>query len=282
MSASTHDSPSEDHAQVDLGGRLLVTGLMLMLVAESLLATGALIQLSFVHLIVGIVSLCVALYLANWIYSGDRPARKVLLGWTGLQILLAGGAVLAYIASRGEHESMRIFGIAAPTNGTAISLAVLKLFSYLFLGYVLSQSASVKNFLRVKAGREPHAIEPASIAPSGVVVAIGEKEKRAVVEIGAWMQATGMILIVAGVLSIIAGARNTNQIHLIEGALIAVLGAVMLGPVGVIRRLSPEQLDRAFLLTALGQLKALYKKQVAILGGLAVVAVVMLVMLLRG
>lgn len=282
MSASTHESTSDDHAQVDLGGRLLVLGLMLMLVVESLLATAALIQLSFIHLVVGIVSLCVALYLGNWVYTGDRSARKVLLGWTGLQILLAGGAVLAYFASRGEHESMRIFGISAPTNGTAISLAVLKLASYLCLGYVLSQSASVKNFLRVKAGREPRALDVAAIAPSGVVVPIGDKEKRAVVEVGTWMQATGAILIVAGLLSIIAGARNTDRIYLIEGALILVLGAVMLGPVGVLRRLSPDQLDRAFLLNALGQLKALYRKQVAILGGLAVVAVVMLIMLFRG
>ncbi|MBM4070805.1 MAG: hypothetical protein FJ271_17895 [Planctomycetes bacterium] len=281
MSASTHDPANEDSAQVDLGGRLLVLGLMLMLVIESLLATAALIQLSFVHVVIGIVSICVALYLSNWIYTGDRPARKVLLGWTGLQIFLAGGAVLAYFAAHGEHESMRVFGIAAPTNGTAISLAVVKLGCYLFLGYLLSQSASVKNFLRVKAGREPHAIEPASIAPSGVVVATADKDKRAVAEVGTWMQATGLILIVAGLLSVIAGARHASRIYLIEGALIAVLGAVMLGPVGVLRQLSPDQLDRAFLLSAFGQLKALYKKQVAILGGLAIVAVVMLVMLFR-
>lgn len=278
MSAS-----SEDHAHVDLGERLLVTGLMLMLVTEGLTATAAMVRFSFLHVLWGIVCVGVALYLANWIYTGERMARKVLLGWTGLQVLLSFAAVLAYFASRGDEHSMRIFGIAAPTGGTAIGLAVMKLASYLFLGFLISQLASVKNFLRVKAGKEPRAVEPATLTPSGVVVALSEKEKLAVAELGTWMNCTGIVLIAVGLLALIASvnAAEISMVSVIRGGLILALGAVMLGPVAVLRQLSPEQLDLAFLLNAVSQLKSLYAKQVALFGGLAVVTVVALFLLLR-
>ncbi len=278
------NSSTEIKDRVDLGERLLVTGLMLVLVAESLVATAAMVRLAWLHVLLGIISVGVALYLANWVYSGNKTGRKLLLGWAALQVGLAALALLAFLIAREDEHVMRLFGIAAPTGATALGLALLKLVAYLFIGTLLLQFISVRDFLSVKAGEEPQPIDRPTIVPSGTVVAVNDKERKAIGDLGNWMSKAGMVLIAVGILALVVSLQGLTDdplkatIYLVVGALVLGLGAVMQGPTALVRQLAAESLDLAFLVNAVGQLKALFTKQLAIFGGLAVLCLAAVVL----
>jgi hypothetical protein len=256
-------------ARVEIGERLYVTGFMVAFWSELVLTivrNG--LHFSWASVVIGTITIPVLLYLANWLYSGNRTAQLTTLVVIAVQVLLAllGLKLVPALASLNEQ-----IGPYCATIG------ILRLFVYGGLAAML-YSPRVRDFLNHQRGGETAAEqEPVEIqiTPTGTAVALTDEQLENVGSVGSLVQIAAFVTIVGGLLQLVSaidgGARGILQA--IQGVILLALGVFLLSPAKGLRMLGTPGADTAYLSHSLATLTAFFKRQLLLVVILAVVLI---------
>lgn len=274
---------------VETGEKLFVIGLVVSFVIEVAFAAACVLERTWGGFFFGVLGAVVILRLSNGLYAGSASAVKWLLGWTGLQLLLALAAFILSAAAPGRDNPAALlgYGISWVPYG--------KLAAYVIVGAVFF-SASVRAFLFLKAGGALADVKTKSpLAASGASLPLTAEQSQTVATLAGLLRWASIVLIVVGIVRAyfgwtaanapITGASNELTAiwaralpPLVDGIAMLLVGIVLLGPAGAFDFLKTKSTDTTFLMNALGQLRCLYLTQAA-LAGLMIVGVVIALVL---
>lgn len=260
----------ERNERLESGEKLFVIGMVVGFVVEVAYATASVIDRTLDGFLLGVIGALVMLRLANWLYTGNNTALKCMLGWAGLQIVLAVGALLILSAATGRDNPASRFGYS-------ISWVPFgKLAAYVIVAGLLV-SPSVRAFLFLKAGGDLAEIkDKAPLAPSGTTLPLTAEQSQIVARLANLLGWASLVLIVVGALRTYFGwtlahadvAQAADWIKggpmLAEGILLLLVGVLLLGPAGAFDFLKTKSTDTTYLMNALDQLSSLYQKQLVL------------------
>jgi hypothetical protein len=229
--------------------------------------------------VLGAVFVAFLLYLANWLYSGNRTAWTAALGFAGFQIALAAGVIVAMLTS---HR------FAAYLGESLIWLAVAKAVAYAAFAGFLSLPKAIHDFLGLRRGETIPDETPAVVEAPPVEVPAGPMPLPLVDDqvarfgsLSTWMQLAGGLLIAAGLLRFYVGLASIEPAlafrkwlpglpAVLEGIAATLFGIYLFLPAAVVKRV--QNRDMSDLLKAFKNLQQLYSIQLIVLA-VAVVAV---------
>jgi hypothetical protein len=252
----------ERNERVESGEKLFVIGMALSFVTEVAYAVASVLEATWGGFFLGLIGAVFILYLANWLYTGSNTALKWMLGWAGLQVLLAiiAWAIVAATPGRTNAATLLGYGISWVPFG--------RLAAYAILGAILL-SPSIRVFLFFKAGAEITAVvkEKAELAPSGTPLPLTAEQTQVVAGLANLLGWASLVLIVVGVLrayfgwNLMTGDWIKGVPPLLEGIVMLLVGILLIGPAGAFDFLKTKGTDTTYLMKALEQLKSLYQRQ---------------------
>lgn len=272
----------ERNERVESGEKLFVIGMVVSFVTEVAYTTASVLEGAWGGFFLGLIGALIVLRLANWLYTGNNAALKWMLGWAVLQLILAVAAWALLRVTSGRD-------IVAHTLGYGISWVPFgKLAAYAILGAIL-MSPSVRAFFFLQGGGELAEIKEKTLASlTGKTLPLSPAESQTVANLAKLLRWTSWTLIGVGVLRLILGLKllEPDWIKaapaLMEGLVMLLVGALLLGPSGAFDFLKTKSTDTTYLMSALEQLGSLYQKQGVLLALVAVVVVGAFVVRLLG
>src|SRR5262249_15877601 len=96
--------------RVESGEKLFVIGMVICFVTEVAYPTANLIESFLDGFLLGVVGSLVVLRLANWLYTGNSTAYILVLGWAGLQIIVALGVLVMISTGFGRESPSHLLG----------------------------------------------------------------------------------------------------------------------------------------------------------------------------
>jgi hypothetical protein len=272
----------ERQERLEYGQKFFVIGVFILLALESLVAIISVgLAFSWVRLLLAAAAGILLLYLANRIYSGDKGARNLLVGWFGVQTIVLAAAALCLGLGLVEGPGLfRHVGAATPW------LAVLLLAAYVGVTALYLSSATVKEFLADRGGEVLPEREVVEVDP-GAPVAWADDQKKSFSALAAGMKVAGTALVIAGVLNVLAALRVMADqpdvwTWLVEGVAYLALGGALFGPAAAVRVVVESAVTGVgYVVHALGRLRQLYLIQAVVAVVLAAVAVVRLVQMFQ-
>jgi hypothetical protein len=294
----------------DLGHRFFLLGIFAILVAEvvvTLVNVGQWFQWS--SCLLGIVAGLGILYLGNWLYTGDKGALKVTQFWVLLQLALVLIAVIITVTGAPPDST-----IPGHLGINAMWQAYLKLAVYLGFAYLLFVPGATLDFFASQRGEtltKAPLVATEQTAAAGAPVDLAPEHVKALDGLFGAMKMASGILVTVGVLQILTGllaareylpgaqqqAADEGQaplqlildsqasgpardlavglLGILNGALLAALGAVLLAPAKALQTLmgaSPR--NTGFVMNFLTTLLGTFKAYLAILLVLIILVVV--------
>ncbi len=130
----------ERQEQIDFGERLLVAGVLSVLVVEAFFTILSLtLYLNLPRLALSALGGVLILVLGAWLYTGNRRAQQVAVGWTGLELVLSLIPLLWLLLHPGQAEKEPlILALGVPEAW----LAAIKFLVYLSFFLMLTISVT--------------------------------------------------------------------------------------------------------------------------------------------
>jgi hypothetical protein len=259
----------ERHERQELGEKLLVAAGMLALATElSLILLAFVIGFSWIGFTYSCLCSAVVMFLLGRLYTGNRSAHQMAVGWTALQIVVSVAALVMLL------RSPEAITIPAMLGLPAVWLAILKLAIYLNFGAVLVMSRSAQVYLVTKRGEEIPEAPVVETKPSGVIVPLTEAENKTFGSLATWFNLVGTVLLLIGIVRFISGWQLpmglSHVLILVEGAVLAVIGLMMVVPASALKLFQDEGNDKTFLMSALESLDS-FAMRVVLLGVVLIV-----------
>ena len=249
--------------RVEIGKKLYVTAFMVVAWAELVLTIVrnglhfSWANLGWANLALGIIAVPVLLFLANWLYTGNRTARLATLVFIAIQLLLA---------TLGFKLLPALTELNNQVGPTCASIATSKLLLYGGWGALLLFSPRVQDFFNHQRGEHPEEKEEIQITPTGTAVALSGEQLGSVGALGSLVQIAAFVTIVGGLLQLVSATKGgaSGLFQAIEGAVLLALGVFLLSPAKGLRKLGVAGADMAYLTYALGALATFFKRQLVL------------------
>ena len=263
--------------RLDIGEKIFIGAFVGSIVIEVLLTVFAVTfnpawdtLLPWTILVLGAVFVAFLLYLANWLYTGNRTAWTTALAFAAFQIVLASGVIVGMLTNH---------NFAAYLGASLIWLAIIKAVAYAAFAGFLALPKSVHDFLGLRRGETivedtpPAAtLTAAEVVTPSPTVPLTDDQAAAFGSLSKWMQTAAGLLIVAGVLRVSVGVINFHLVSdwmlwlplLLQGIAAIVLGVVLFAPATALKLVQGRVTDR--LMDAFKRLQALYFLQLILLG----------------
>ncbi len=246
----------ERQEQIDFGERLFVAGVMSVLVIEAIfLIVSVSLWPSLPRFLLSAVGGVLILILGGWLYSGDKKAWQVTVGWTGLELVLTLIPLILLLLSPAESSPAPVvLALGVPVDW----LMGLKFLVYLGFLLLLVISVNVRAFLDSRhGGPASHAVAaPAGESPAPAVQ-LSEQQTSLFQSLASTLQGVGLLVVLAGAGLMVwetttaPGQSGPDGLVLLEGLVLLILGVVLLLPPGALNLASqseggPAALDQVF------------------------------------
>ena len=265
-----------------LGETMFVSGSALAFLSEIFVTFRSIMDGHLIGSLLGLAFVVGTVFFVCRLYTGRKDVRPPALGWISIQCLIAlvGAALILNHHRRGIVWAN---AVAVPSE----YLGAFKFVAYAFFGYLICQKTPALFFLRHRGGEAvevPTATTPLEeIAPAGIVMTVTPADKDRISALAGTLTAVGFVLLAAGFFEAIASGLHLANLkavsraadsvpgwmsvvptwlHLIEGAVILLLGLTFLMPVRSVRNVAERGTDQNFLADSIDKLGWLSMNQI--------------------
>ena len=279
LSAGTAGLPGSTALDDQLvrGETLFVAGAALAFLSEIFVTFRSMMDEHLVGSLFGLAFVFGTVFFVCRLYTGRKDVRAPALGWIGVQCLIAlvGSALILNHHRRGIVWANTV---AVPSE----YLGAFKIVAYGIFGSLICMKNPALFFLRHRGGEAvevPTATTPLEeITPAGIVMTVTPADKDRISALARTLTCVGFVLLAAGFFEAIAGGLHLANVkgvtriavvpiwlHLIEGAVIILLGLTILMPVRSVRNVAERGTDQNFLADSIDKLGWLSMNQIILM-----------------
>ncbi len=252
----------ERQEQIDFGERLLVAGVAIVLVTEAIFTVLSITSHPFTwtRLLLSVAGGVLILILGAWLYTGDRRAWLVALGWVSLELVLTLIPLGLLLLTPADTEPSlaprpRTEEVVLALGFPLAWVMLIKLLAYLTFLLLLLLSVTVRAFLSSRPAAPPEPVP--TNAPAGSHVVLTPQQTALFQSLAGTFQGVGLLAVAAGagllVYETATAPAQTGPVGLtlLEGLVLLILGLVLLLPPGALNVASqsetePADLDQVF------------------------------------
>jgi hypothetical protein len=259
------------------GETWFVAGSALAFLSEVFCTFRSIMDGHFIGSLLGLAFVVGTVFFVCRLYTGRKDVRAPALGWIGIQCLI-GLVGMGLILNHHRRGIEWAHTVAVPSE----YLGGFKVVAYALYGYLISQKTPALFFLRHRGGEAveaPTATTPLEeITPAGIVMTVTPADKGRISALARTLTCVGFVLLAAGFFEAIAGGLHLANVkgvtriaavptwlHLIEGAVILLLGLTFLMPVRSVRNVAERGTDQSFLADSIDKLRWLSMNQIILM-----------------
>jgi hypothetical protein len=268
-----------------LGETLFISGAALAFLSEVFCTFRSMMDGHLVGTLLGLAFVFGTVFFVCRLYTGRKDVRPPALGWIGVQCLVAlvGTALILNHHRRGITWAG---AVSVPSE----YLGAFKAVAYALFGYLICQNTPALFFLRHRGGEAveaPTATSPLEeVTPAGIVMTVTPADKDRISALAGTLSVVGFVLLAAGFFEAIASGLHLANLkavsraadsvpgwmsvvptwlHLVEGAVILLLGLTFLMPVRSVRNVAERGTDQNFIADSLDKLAWLSMTQITLM-----------------